>query len=150
MKCPFCRQTKNEVYNSRSTKFGTQTWRRRRCLMCGKSFTTYEAPDLTFLKVKTSSGGPQPFSRAKLFLDLYDAFQNTPHQATTIDAVTDTIESKLLDLKQPELSSSNLVSVTLITLKHFNTAAYLRYLSAHTNLVPPIELKRALRSPKQN
>jgi transcriptional regulator NrdR family protein len=118
--------------------------------MCGKSFTTYEAPNLAFLKVKTSSGRMQPFSRAKLFLSLYDAFQNIPHQAATIDAVTDTIESKLLDLEQPELSPANIVSIALVTLKHFNTAAYLRYLSAHTDLASSVELKRALRSPNSS
>src|SRR4051812_26742018 len=99
MKCPFCRQTNSEIYNTRSTKFGSQTWRRRRCLMCSKTFTTYEAPDLSFLHIIPISGRKQRYSRAKLFSGLYDAFQNVPQKDATIDAVTDTIEAKLLDLQ---------------------------------------------------
>lgn len=145
MKCPYCRQDSTEVYNSRTTKFGTQIWRRRRCTACHESFTTYEAPDLAFLKVVKKSGQAQRYSRAKLYSSIYDAFLSVAAKEDTIDAVTDTIEAKILDTKQPEIPSTEIARITLTTLKHFNTAAFLRYLPYHADLVSSAQLKKELK-----
>ncbi len=144
MKCPFCREDTTEVYNSRTTKFGTQIWRRRRCSHCHESFTTYEAPDLGFLKVIKKSGKKQRYSRAKLYSGIYGAFLSIPAKETTVDAVTDTIEAKLLDTRQRELASSEIARLTLTTLKHFNTAAFVRYLAYQTDLASDAQLKKEL------
>jgi transcriptional repressor NrdR len=145
MKCPFCREDATEVYNSRTTKFGTQIWRRRRCANCHESFTTYEAPDLGFLKVVKKNGKKQRYSRAKLYSGIYGAFLSIPAKETTVDAVTDTIEAKLLDTKQRELSSSDIARITLTTLKHFNTAAFVRFLAYQTHLASDAQLKKELK-----
>ncbi len=145
MKCPFCRETTTEVYNSRDTRFGTQIWRRRRCTSCHESFTTYEAPDLGFLKIVKKSGKKQRYSRAKLYSGIYGAFLSIPAKETTVDAITDTIEAKLLDTKQRELTTQAIARVVLITLKHFNTAAFLRYLSYQTDLANDAQLKKELK-----
>ena len=144
MKCPFCRQDTTEVYNSRSTKFGTQVWRRRKCLTCHEAFTTYEAPDLGFLKIVKKTGKKQRYSRAKLYSGIYGAFLSIPAKETTVDAVTDTIEAKLLDTKKAELSSNEVASIVLTTLKHFNTSAFLRYLAYQTDLASDAQLKKEL------
>lgn len=145
MKCPFCRHDATEVYNSRDTKFGTQTWRRRRCTTCHESFTTYEAPDLGFLKVIKKTGKKQRYSRAKLYSGIYGAFLSAPAKETTIDAVTDTIEAKILDTKQRDITSAEIARIVLTTLKHFNTAAFLRYLSYQTDLASDVQLKKELK-----
>ncbi len=145
MKCPFCRQDTTEVYNSRATKFATQIWRRRRCLSCHESFTTYEAPDLGFLKVIKKTGKKQRYSRAKLYSGIYGAFLSIPAKENTVDAVTDTIEAKLLDMKKAELSSAEIARVVLTTLKHFNTAAFVRYLAYHADLSSDSQLARELK-----
>lgn len=145
MKCPFCRQPDTEVYNTRDTKFGTQIWRRRRCQNCHEAFTTYEAPDLSFLKVVKKSGRKERYSRAKLYSGLYGAFLRIPAKETTVDAVTDTIEAKLLDTKQRELTSSAIAQIVLVTLKHFNTAAFVRYLAYQTDLASDAQLKKELK-----
>jgi transcriptional repressor NrdR len=148
MKCPFCRETTTEVYNSRDTKFGTQIWRRRRCQSCHESFTTYEAPDLGFLKVVKKTGKKQRYSRAKLYSGIYGAFLSIPAKETTVDAVTDTIEAKILDTKRRDLSSQDIARIVLITLKHFNTAAFLRYLAYQTDLASDAQLKQELKKYK--
>jgi transcriptional repressor NrdR len=146
MKCPYCRRTASDVYNSRITKFGAQTWRRRRCRNCGKSFTTYEAIDLSFLRVtSTASRKDVPYNRAKLFSSLYQTFLDVPHKAATIDAVTDTIEAKLLDLQRPVITSADIARLTLTTLKHFNTAAFLRYLATHAEFTTQHQLATELK-----
>lgn len=145
MKCPFCRETATEVYNTRQTKFRTQVWRRRRCLSCGQAFTTYEAPDLGFLSVIKRSGKAEPYSRAKLYSSLYNAFAALKAPASTIDAVTDTIEAKVLDARLPQISSREMAKITLITLKHFHTTAFVRYLSYQTELASDAQLKKELK-----
>ncbi|HSX00819.1 MAG TPA: hypothetical protein VLF67_01135, partial [Candidatus Saccharimonas sp.] len=72
------------------------------------------------------------------------AFLSIPAKETTVDAVTDTIEAKLLDTRQRELASSEIARLTLTTLKHFNTAAFVRYLAYQTDLASDAQLKKEL------
>jgi transcriptional repressor NrdR len=144
MKCPFCRADTTDVYNSRSTRFATQIWRRRRCQSCHESFTTYEAPDLGFLKVVKKTGKKERYSRAKLYSGIYGAFLRIPRKETTVDAVTDTIEAKILDTKLREIPSHDIARIVLTTLKHFNTTAFVRYLAYQTDLASDAQLKREL------
>ncbi len=148
MKCPFCREMQTEVYNSRSTKFQGQIWRRRRCVTCHESFTTYEAPDLGFLQVrKRGSRRPQPYSRAKLYASVHAALASAPDNGQeVVDAITDTIEAKVLDLRQRQVSSYEIARLVLLTLKHFNQPAFLRYLSYQTELARDPAFKKSLRA----
>ncbi|HSX14561.1 MAG TPA: ATP cone domain-containing protein [Candidatus Saccharimonadales bacterium] len=145
MKCPYCRKNTTDIFNTRPTRFGTQVWRRRKCLSCHESFTTYEAPDLGFLKVIKKNGRKQRYSRAKLFSGVYGAFLSIPAKETTVDGVTDTIEAKILDTKKRELKSVEIAGIVLATLKHFNTAAFVRYLAYQTDLASDAQLKRELK-----
>lgn len=62
-----------------------------------------------------------------------------------MDAVTDTVESKLLDTKKRELPSQDIAAIVLLTLKHFNIAAFMRFLAYQTNPASPAELDKVLR-----
>lgn len=146
MKCPYCRATETEVYNSRSTRFETQIWRRRRCLNCNKTFTTYESPDLGFLKVKKRRvKRPQRYSRAKLFSSIYGAFAAAATRDETVDAVTDTVESRILDLKKTPVATEEIAGIVLQTLKRYSTTAFVRYLSKQTDIASEAQLRRELK-----
>lgn len=146
MKCPICRETNNEVYNTRTTRFGTQTWRRRRCLSCDASFTTYEQPDLKFLKILgDTSKKTAPYSRATLFSSIYISFTESTAKADVIDAVTDNVEAKLLDLQDHTITTEQIVDIVLSTLKHFDSAAFLRYLSDHVAMDNPGAMRRYIK-----
>ena len=145
MKCPFCRENATDVFNTRSTRFGSQIWRRRKCLSCHESFTTYEAPDLGFLKVIKKNGKKQRYSRAKLYSGIYGAFMSIPAKEAAADGVADTIEAKILDAKKREITSSEIAKIVLATLKHYNTTAFVRYLAYQTDLVSDAQLKRELK-----
>ncbi len=146
MKCPFCRSNQTEVYNTRSTKFGSQLWRRRRCQTCHEAFTTYEAPDLGFLQVETQKGSRVPYSRARLYSAVVTALGGHEAAPSTTDAITDTIESKLLDLGARTITPTQIAGIVLTTLKHFDTPAFLRYLASHADLSSKSELKRQLKN----
>lgn len=145
MKCPFCRENTTDVFNTRSTRFGTQIWRRRKCLSCHESFTTYEAPDPSFLKVAKKNGKKQPYSRAKLYSSIYPAFLSISAKESATEGLTDTIEAKVLDLRQREVTSREIAEIVLATLKNFNTTAFVRYLSEQTDLISNAQLKRELK-----
>lgn len=146
MKCPVCREINNEVYNTRTTRFGTQTWRRRRCLSCDASFTTYEQPDLKFLKILADhSKKTTPYSRATLFSSVYGAFSGSSAKPSVIDAVTDNVESKLLDLQDHTITTEQITDIVLSTLKHFDSAAFLRYLSDHVDISNPGTMRSYLK-----
>jgi len=145
MKCPFCRETAVEVYNSRHTKSGQQIWRRRRCRNCGGQFTTYEYIDLGFIEVVCDQKASGPFSRAKLFSSIYRCFSESKNQAQDIDAITNVIESKLLGLGKTKLTTKDIAEIVAATLKHYHTAAFLRYLSEHTEISGSAQLKRELK-----
>ena len=42
MRCPYCGADDSKVIDSRPTEDGEKIRRRRECLSCKKSFTTYE------------------------------------------------------------------------------------------------------------
>jgi transcriptional repressor NrdR len=146
MKCPFCRQDTTQVYNTRPTKFGSQLWRRRRCGNCGQAFTTYEAADLGFITVTKPGAKPRPYSRAKLYGSLHRAFGETTAKPATLEAVTDTIEAKLLNLQQLQLSAAQIAETVLVTLKPLNTAAFVRYLASQAHLASTAHLRRQLKA----
>jgi transcriptional repressor NrdR len=142
MKCPFCRTPTTEVYNSRTTKFGNQIWRRRRCNHCHESFTTYESANLGFLKVRHRQKN-ESFSRATLYASIAKAFPSG-HRESVVDAITDTIEAKLLDSRKRVLEPSSISHVVLATLKAYDKAAFLRYLADHENLTSATNLLKQL------
>ncbi len=114
-------------------------------MSCRESFTTYEAADLGFMAIRKRLGKPQPYSRAKLFSSIYGAFQLAPANQGTVDAVTDTVETKLLDMKQQLVDSRDVAEVVLQTLKHFNTSAFVRYLANQTDLINEAQLRKELK-----
>jgi transcriptional regulator NrdR family protein len=74
------------------------------------------------------------------------AFSSVKTSSSTIDAVTDTIEGKLLDIKSPILGTGQVTAIILTTLKNYDTPAFLRYLASHASLRSKSELKNALKS----
>lgn len=144
MQCPFCKAKDTEVYNSRpSGKF--RVWRRRRCPICNKSFTTYEAIDLGFLQVQRSKGAPEPYQRYKLFNSLYTACRALRSRSEAVEALTATVEDKLLGSAQTTITTAEIKETVLETLKAFNLNAYLRYLTDQTELMGLGDLRAKLK-----
>jgi transcriptional regulator NrdR family protein len=109
------------------------------------AFTTYERPDLGFLAVRDQNANTTRYSRSTLFSGVYAAFADHGRNDDTIDAVTDTIESKLLDLKTRTVTTEQISGIVLSTLKHFDTPAFLRYLASHADLASASRLRRELK-----
>lgn len=98
-----------------------------------------------FLKVKKKSGKNERYSRAKLFSGIYGSFVSIENKQIVVDAVTDTIESKILDTKLEIIPTEEVARLTLQTLKHYNMIAFMRYLANQADVANEAQLKRELK-----
>lgn len=142
MVCPKCHSPKSHIYNSRPTKRTNQTWRRRRCAHCGFTFSTREYIEADqYLKVHTKTGA-QPFSRIRLLLSIAQACQHLTDKPDIAFYLLGTIENRLLEKSQDsQVSTEDIVTITLSVLQNFDTKAYLSYLATY----PPIHDQRDLK-----
>lgn len=129
MLCPYCREEGNEVVNSRPTFHNSSVWRRRRCSVCHKVFTTYERCDLSFITILKKNGRKQRYSRAKLFSSIYRATISIPNKEATVELYTDSIEQIILNKKLKTLTSLEVGEIVLNYLKDVNTISFIRFLA---------------------
>jgi transcriptional regulator NrdR family protein len=80
-----------------------------------------------------------------LYSDVATALSVVAGTTDTADAITETIEAKLLDLQSTTVTTQQIADVTLSTLKHFDTPAFLRYLASHGDVRSTREANRQLR-----
>ena len=74
MRCPFCKQDKDKVVDSRSGEGGRIIRRRRECLVCRKRFTTYERVEAAIkLTVVKKDGSRVPYDREKIIVGVRKA-----------------------------------------------------------------------------
>ena len=66
MQCPFCRTDEDRVVDSRTIGDGNAIRRRRKCLACGKRFTTYERTEEQPRVVIKKDSSRESFSRKKI------------------------------------------------------------------------------------
>jgi len=78
MKCPYCASLSNRVVDSRLSKEGDETRRRRVCDDCQRRFTTYERVAEALPVVVKQDGRREPFDREKIMSGLRKACEKRP------------------------------------------------------------------------
>jgi transcriptional repressor NrdR len=132
MVCIYCGHD-TKVSNSREQKRLNQVWRRRNCLSCGAIFTTVEAAarERAFV-VKSQAKHPQPFSRDKLFISIYESLKHRSTALRDAAALTDTVIGKLLQTNvDGTILRADIVDLTSAILKRFDKAAAVHYAAYH-------------------
>ena len=136
MVCVYC-GNKTSVINSRLQKQINNVWRRRRCTKCHAIFSTFESVVYeNTLAVQDSTSHITPFQREALFLSIFDSCKHRPNAISDATALTDTVLSKLRELKENHkglLSRDTLVKTTSDILKQFDNAAYVHYAAFHAS-----------------
>lgn len=147
MICTKCRSPHSEVVNTRSTRGGSQIWRRRRCADCGKVSTTYERQDLSFIQVRSEQqqSNPTPYRRSFLFSSILKAVPEEQLSAIDIDNLVDSIEYKLLERGQEEIPNELIRQITLATLKPIDVKVFMNYLVAHLDVRTKSDIKAAIK-----
>lgn len=134
MNCPFCESNQIMVMNSRPTKRNSQIWRRRKCITCEESFTSYEKIDLSYITVIKKSGKRKKYKRAKLYSSIYHSSIDKKNvdrgkMSEISEKFTTKIEQKLLSLKRKEISSVEIRNAILKELAKKSPDTFLRFLA---------------------
>ncbi|MCC6265667.1 MAG: transcriptional repressor NrdR [Bryobacterales bacterium] len=133
MMCPFCGHTGDKVIDSRESKEGNVTRRRRECLECARRFTTYERIDeIPFMVVK-KDGRREPFDRQKVLNGLLKACEKRPVSMSVMAEAVDAVEAALVASPDRELSTAEVGEVLIERLKSIDKIAYVRFASVYRN-----------------
>ncbi len=132
MVCIYCGKD-TQVVNSRHQRRNNQIWRRRQCVSCKNIFTSVEQASLAgSVVIRKNSKDIEPFSREKLFLDIYDCLKHRKTAVSDAKALSDTIISRLIPrIKDASLTHEDIIESVSEVLRRFDKAAHVHYLAFH-------------------
>ena len=131
MRCPFCTHSETLVVDSRVSDEGDFIRRRRQCAHCGKRFTTYERPEVSFPAIVKKDGRRVEYERRKLQGSFAIALRKRPVSTTQVDAALEHIEEKLRSQGQREVQASWLGELVMRELQKLDKVAYVRFASVY-------------------
>ncbi|OKH18064.1 transcriptional regulator NrdR [[Limnothrix rosea] IAM M-220] len=133
MHCPYCDHTDSRVLESRATGAGRSIRRRRECLSCKHRFTTYERIEFVPVSVIKRNGQSETFDRSKIMRGMARACEKTNVSASTIEAITEDIETKLQQSPKRSISTDKIGELVLHRLRQESEVAYVRFASVYRN-----------------
>ncbi len=141
MRCPFCKEDRDKVVDSRSSDGGRVIRRRRQCLACSKRFTTYEKTGDTFkLYVVKKDGSRVPYDRDKVTGGLRKACYKRAVSAEQIQQIVDRVEEDIFRDFDKEVSSSFVGESVMKHLRAVDKVAYIRFASVYREFTDAGEL----------
>ncbi len=141
MKCPFCREDRDKVIDSRSSEGGRVIRRRRRCLACNRRFTTYEKIGDSFkLNVVKKDGSRVPYDRDKVIAGLQKACYKRPVSADRIQDIADRVEEDIFKNFDKEVLSGFIGENVMHHLRDVDNVAYIRFASVYREFTDAGEL----------
>ncbi len=146
MRCPACGFAEDKVIDSRSTKEGMVTRRRRECLKCGHRFTTYEYIEPAQLVVIKKDGRRQDFDRSRVLQGILKACEKRPIPRQRIEEVTDEIVNELHSEFRNEIPSSEIGERVMKHLRQLDEVAYVRFASVYRHFEDITEFMQELRN----
>lgn len=132
MRCPFCKEDRDKVVDSRSSDSGRVIRRRRQCLACQRRFTTYEKTGESFkLYVVKKDKARVPYERDKLIGGLQKACYKRPVSAEKIQQIADKAEEDVFRNFEKEVSSAFIGESVMKHLRAVDKVAYIRFASVY-------------------
>ena len=132
MKCPFCKEVRDRVIDSRSSDGGRVIRRRRQCLLCKRRFTTYEKIGESFkLWVVKKDRSRVPYDREKVIVGLQKACYKRPVSAEQIQQVADKVEENIFKNFDKEVTSAFIGESVMEQLGKVDKVAYIRFASVY-------------------
>ena len=131
MKCPFCSHLDNRVIDSRLSREGDVTRRRRECTRCERRFTTYERVEEILPLVVKKDGRRETYDRLKVIAGLKKACEKRPISITTIEESADRIERFLQSRGEKEIPSAMIGEEVMRQLYDLDKVAYVRFASVY-------------------
>ncbi len=131
MKCPYCDYMESKVVDSRPTDEGQAIRRRRECINCGKRFTTYEKIEEIPIIVVKKDGNRQIYDRNKLLNGIIKSCEKRPVSMNDIEEIVDSIEKKLSNSLEKEITSREIGEMVMDRLKDIDEVSYVRFASVY-------------------
>ena len=146
MRCPFCKENKDKVIDSRSSDAGRVIRRRRQCLVCKRRFTTYEKIGGSFkLSVVKKDDSRVPYDRDKVVVGLQKACYKRPVSAEQIQEIADRVEEDIFQNFDKEVSSAFIGESVIKNLRMIDKVAYIRFASVYRDFKDADELINEVR-----
>ena len=142
MKCPYCGFDESKVIDSRPADDGERIRRRRECLSCGKRFTTHEVIETVPIIVVKRDKSREVFNRSKLMGGFLRACEKRPVSMDQIEACIDSIESRLQNGLDREVTSDKIGELAMDALRGLDDVAYIRFASVYKKFEDPEYIKR--------
>ena len=132
MRCPFCKEDRDRVLDSRSSEGGRVIRRRRQCLACKRRFTTYEKIGESFkLYVVKKDGSRVPYEREKIISGLQKACYKRPVSAEQVQQIADKVEERIFRNFDKEVLSAFIGESVMKQLRKVDKVAYIRFASVY-------------------
>jgi len=145
VQCPSCNHPEDRVVDSRTSRGGRATRRRRECLACEHRFTTYEQVEEEPLLVQKKSGGNETYDRGKLISSIQVACTKRPVSNAQIETLVDGVEETLQELDSREVPSLTLGELVMDRLRNIDQVAYVRFASVYRNFQDTTEFMEEVR-----
>ena len=145
MKCPFCSHLESRVIDSRLSRDGDVTRRRRECEECERRFTTYERVEEILPLVVKKDGRREPYDRLKITAGLKKACEKRPISIETIEEIADRIERTLQGRGEKEISGAVIGEEVMRHLYDLDKVAYVRFSSVYRSFQDIDEFMSELR-----
>ncbi len=141
MRCPFCKEDRDRVVDSRSSESGRVIRRRRQCFECKKRFTTYEKIGESFrLNVIKKDGSRLPYDREKVLVGLQKACYKREVSAEQIQETADKVEEDVFRNYDKEVDSKFIGESVMRHLRAVDKVAYIRFASVYRQFTDAGEL----------
>ncbi|MDB5294444.1 MAG: nrdR [Phycisphaerales bacterium] len=134
MRCPFCSADKEslQVIDSRTCDNGRSIRRRRKCVNCGKRFTTYERVEQTTrLMVIKKDGRRVPWDKEKVRTGIERASFKRPVAEEDIQRAADDVEEEVRAAFDREVPSTAVGQIVVDRLRRLDHVAYVRFASVY-------------------
>jgi transcriptional repressor NrdR len=132
VKCPYCKENKDKVIDSRSSEAGRIIRRRRQCLACRRRFTTYEKVGESFkLSVIKKDNSRVPYDRERVIAGLQKACYKRPVSAEQVQQMADRIEEDIFRHSDREVDSKFIGESAMKHLRTVDKVAYIRFASVY-------------------
>ena len=141
MRCPFCKEDRDRVIDSRSSDSGRVIRRRRQCLLCKRRFTTYEKIGGSFkLCVIKKDATRIPYDRDKVIAGLQKACYKRLVSAEQVQEIADRVEEEIFRKFDKEVSSAFIGESVMTQLRLVDKVAYIRFASVYRDFKDADEL----------
>ena len=132
MRCPFCKEDRDKVVDSRSSEGGRVVRRRRLCLSCRRRFTTYErVEEAVKLTVVKKDGSRIPYDRSKIIAGIQKACYKRPISMSQMEQLAEEVEEEVFRQTGNEVTSRFIGEETIKRLRDLDKVAYVRYASVY-------------------